>query len=60
MSRHLFSRVIVCQEIDYESKNPTKETALPPDYKLSSLYEIQISATEFLRISELKTPEAQN
>jgi len=58
--RRLFSKAFIFQEIEYQSKNPTKETALPPDYRLNSLYEVQISATEFLRISELKTPEAQN
>jgi hypothetical protein len=55
--RRLFSRAFVFQEIEYQSKNPTKETALPPDYRLNPLYEVQISATEFLRISEVKIAE---
>lgn len=53
-SRRLFSKIIVFQEIEYESKQPTSETLLPSDYKLNTLYEIQISATEFLRISEVE------
>jgi hypothetical protein len=54
ISRHLFSRVFVFQEIAYDSRQPTKDTALAAEYKLTNLYEIQISATEFFRISEVK------
>jgi len=57
IGRHLFSRVFAFQEIEYKSQQPTKDTSLAADYKLSSLYEIQISATEFLRISEVKLTE---
>jgi len=57
VGRHLFSKVFVFQEIEYQTQNPTKETALPPDYRLNPLYEVQISATEFLRISEVKIAE---
>jgi hypothetical protein len=37
----------------------TTETALHQDYKLNTLYEIQITATEFLRISEVRIADAQ-
>ena len=57
-ARHLFSKVIVFQEIEYTGNNPTKNTALPANYKLNTLYGIQISATEFIRISEVKIAEA--
>jgi len=53
-SRHLFSKVIVFQEIEYKGGKPTQGTVLDPDYKLNTLYEIQIAATTFLRISEVK------
>lgn len=55
--KRLFSRIIVCQEIKYESKQPTERTFLRPDYVLKTLYEIQTSETELLRISEVKLPE---
>ena len=51
--RHLYSKIVTLQEIKYDNQKPTKETALDPDFKLKTLYEIQISATEFLRISEV-------
>jgi len=37
----------------------TTEKALYQDYKLNTLYEIQITATEFLRISEVRIADAQ-
>ena len=52
--RNLFSKIFVFQEIEYETKKPTKNTALHPDFKLDTLYEIQITATEFLRVSEME------
>ncbi len=52
--RHLSSKIIVFQEIEYDSQKPTKETDLNSDFKLNTLYEVQITATEFLRISEVK------
>ncbi len=52
--RHLYSKVIVFQEIEYETGQPTEKTKLPPAYNLETLDEIQISATEFLRIAEVK------
>jgi hypothetical protein len=55
--RRLFSKIIVCQEIEYESQRPTEITFLYPDYTLSKILEIQISATAFLRISEVKLPD---
>jgi len=54
--RHLFSKIIVFQEIKYNDNNPTTQTVLDANYKLTTLYEIQITATEFLRISEVQTP----
>jgi hypothetical protein len=53
--RHLYSKIVTLQEIEYESQKPTKVTELDPDFKLKTLYEIQISSTEFLRISEVIT-----
>jgi hypothetical protein len=57
MQRHLYSRLIVFQEISYETGKPAQDTALNSDYKLNALYEIQTTATEFLRISEVKVPD---
>jgi hypothetical protein len=56
-ARHLYSKVIVFQEIEYESKKPTKDTALHTDFKLRPLYDIQVTATEFVRISEVELSE---
>ncbi len=58
--RHLSSKIVVFQEIEYEGEKPTKETNLNPDFRLNTLYEIQISATEFLRISEVKTVDLED
>jgi hypothetical protein len=58
--RHLFSKIVVLQEINYDSQKPTKETALNPVFKLNTLYEIQITATEFLRISEVVPAEKRS
>lgn len=57
--RHLYSKVIVFQQIRYEDKKPTKDTVLHSSYRLNTLYEIQVSATEFLRISEVKIIAAE-
>ncbi len=53
IDRHLFSKVIVFQEIEYETGQPTQKTQLPPVYNLEVLKEIQITATVFLRISQI-------
>jgi hypothetical protein len=54
LKRHLYSRLIVFQDISYENSKPTMDTVLNSDYKTNTLYEIQTTATEFLRISEVK------
>jgi hypothetical protein len=51
--RHLYSRIIVFQQISYDTEQPTEDTVLHQDYKLNPLYEIQVTAAEFLRISEV-------
>ena len=58
VDRRLFSKVFVFQEVEYETNKLSEGTVLHPDYKLNTLYEIQITATEFLRISEVKINEA--
>lgn len=54
LKRHLYSRVIVFQDIEYKTGLPTADSALDGEYKLNTLAEIQTTATEFLRISEVK------
>jgi hypothetical protein len=54
LKRHLYSRLIVFQDIEYKTGLPTADSVLDGDYKLDTLYEIQTTATEFLRISEVK------
>jgi hypothetical protein len=56
VKRHLSSRIFVFQDIMYDGYKPTETTALHPDFKLKTLYEVQNSATEFLRISEIQVP----
>jgi hypothetical protein len=51
--RHLYPRLIVFQEIEYKTGLPIDYDFLHSDYKLRALYEIQNTATEFLRISEV-------
>ncbi|MDD2806623.1 MAG: hypothetical protein PHV33_13810 [Elusimicrobiales bacterium] len=56
--RHLFSRVIVFQEILYATGRPTPATELGPEYKLRPLLERQNTADSFLRFSEAVFPPA--
>jgi hypothetical protein len=51
--RHLYTGIIVFQQIKYDTEQPTEDTILNQDYKLNPLYEIQVTADEFLRISEV-------
>ncbi len=56
LQRHLYSRMIVFQDMEYKTGLPASDSKLDNDYKLNTLYEIQTTATEFLRISEVKLP----
>jgi len=56
--RHLYSRVIVFQEILYATGKPTPATELGPEYKLRTLQERQNTADSFLRFSEVLFPPA--
>ena len=49
--------MIVFQDIEYKTDLPTADSALDGEYKLNTLAEIQTTATEFLRISEVKSAE---
>jgi hypothetical protein len=51
--RHLYSKIIVFQEIMYETGMPSSDTPLESAYNLKRLREIQITAESFLRISEV-------
>ena len=53
IDRHLYSKVIAFQEVEYKTGQPTPKTVLTPACKLKTLNEIQITATEFLRIVEV-------
>jgi len=53
LSRHLFSKIIVFQQILYENNKSTPDTTLHPDYGLHHLHEIQVTADSFLRISQV-------
>ncbi len=56
IGKHLFSKVFVFQEIDYGTGGAIDKNKLAPAYKLKALYEIQITAEDFLRISEVEQP----
>jgi hypothetical protein len=58
--RHLYSRIIVFQEIMYDTSRPGDDTTLDVAYRLKPLYEIQITATAFLRISEVVIDDKQH
>ncbi|MFH1371877.1 MAG: glycosyltransferase family 39 protein [Planctomycetota bacterium] len=51
--RHLYSKIIVFQEIMYDTGMPGSDTALDTAYHLKRIKEIQITAESFLRISEV-------
>lgn len=57
--RRLFSKMVVFQEVSYETGRPTPETALPDNWRLKTIYSIQFSATEYLRASVLVVPRAE-
>jgi hypothetical protein len=54
LKNHLYSRLIVFQDIDYKTGQPTADSVLDNEYKVNTLVEIQTTATEYLRISEVK------
>jgi len=56
-SRHLYTRIIVFQQILYQNEVPTQDTTLDVNYKLKTLYEIQVDADRFLRIAEVIIPQ---
>ena len=56
--RHLYSRVIVFQEILFATGKPTPSTELGPEYKLRPLLERQNTGDSFLRFSEVIFPPA--
>ena len=59
LKRHLYSRLIVFQDIEYKTGLPTADSGLDSEYKLNTICEIQTTATEFLRISEVKLSDKQ-
>ncbi len=52
LQRHLYD-VLVIQEILYDGSKPSDATTLDPSYKLQSVYELQNTATSFIRISKV-------
>jgi hypothetical protein len=58
-NRHLYSKIIAFQQIMYESGEPTKDTVLHLEYRLDTQHEIQITATTFLRISEVLVEQTE-
>ena len=51
--RHLYRDIFVVQEILYEGLQPTQDTSLAPQCKLSPTLELQNTATSFIRISRV-------
>jgi hypothetical protein len=52
LDRHLYSKIVVFQEITYQTGNPSEDTTLDPAYRLMPILEIQTTASAFLRISD--------
>lgn len=57
LRRHLFREIYVFQRISYATNEPVPETSLSETFHLAALYEIQITANEFLRISRVVPDE---
>ncbi|MFI5362397.1 MAG: hypothetical protein ACHQ49_10540 [Elusimicrobiota bacterium] len=53
LSRHLYPDVYAFQQIAYATQQPVAEQALPPEFKLETVSEIQTSEEQFLRISRV-------
>jgi 4-amino-4-deoxy-L-arabinose transferase-like glycosyltransferase len=51
--RHLYSEIIVFQEIMYDTGKPSADSALEPDFVLKPVYEIQTTAESYLKISKV-------
>lgn len=56
LSRHLYSKMIVFQEIEYLDGKPAGASALGPEYALVTLEERQNTSDSFIRISEVRPP----
>lgn len=52
---HLFSEVIVFQRFAYATQAPVENYRLDPEFKLSPVYEFQLTATEFMRVSRIES-----
>lgn len=50
---HLFTTMLVIQEIAYDSQHPTAETRLTDRFELEPVFELQYTAQLFLRISRV-------
>lgn len=51
--RHMFSDIIVLQKIKYSDMLPQSSNTLNAEYELETLAELQLTATEFQRISKV-------
>lgn len=52
---HLFSDVIVFQRYAYATQAPVENYRLDPEFKLTPVYEFQLTATEYMRISRIES-----
>ena len=53
LERRLFSNIYVFQRITYHNGEPAKDYKLDSDYVLETVEEMQLTATEYLRISRV-------
>lgn len=56
INRHLYLKAYVFQKINYSSRQPIPENTLDPQYPLRTLQEIQLTESEYLRISSVTGP----
>lgn len=57
LQRHLYREIYTFQRIAYADNRPVAATALNDAFRLSTLYEIQITAEDYLRISRVLPDE---
>ena len=58
LDRHLFSKIVVMQSMNYDTGESVEGNFLDKGYRLKTLYEIQNTASSFRRYSECESKDA--
>jgi len=56
LARHLYQHIYVFQMIDFKTGLPLKDDSLPENYSLQTVFELQNTTDNFIRISDVRLP----